>query len=109
MLANPGTPDAPRSKEVARFVREFLSDPRVVDPPRWLWLPLLYLVIVPLRSRRSVAAYKKVWTDEGSPLLVLTLRLTQKLANCRSGRCPRQASTGQMLSLIRGIIQSRYF
>src|SRR5690606_18670982 len=69
-----------RSKDVARFLREFLSDPRVIDLPRWLWLPLLYLVIVPLRSRRSAAAYQEIWTDEGSPLLVLTLKLAKKLA-----------------------------
>lgn len=80
LLANLGTPEKPRSKEVARFLREFLSDPRVIDLPRWLWLPLLYLVIVPLRSRRSAAAYREVWTDEGSPLLVLTLKLAKKLA-----------------------------
>lgn len=80
LLANLGTPEKPRSKEVARFLREFLSDPRVIDLPRWLWLPLLNLVIVPLRSRRSAAAYREIWTDEGSPLLVLTLKLAKKLA-----------------------------
>ena len=49
LLANLGTPDAPEARHVGRFLTEFLSDPRVVDLPRWLWLPLLYLVIVPLQ------------------------------------------------------------
>lgn len=79
LVANLGTPETPQAGSVARFLREFLSDPRVVDLPRWLWLPLLYLVIVPLRSRRSAAAYRSIWWEEGSPLLVLTLRLAEKL------------------------------
>ena len=75
LLANLGTPDAPERKPVARFLREFLSDPRVVDLPRWLWLPLLNLVIIPFRSGKSAAAYREIWWPEGSPLLVLTERL----------------------------------
>src|SRR5688572_28424407 len=80
LLANLGTPAQPQAKAVGRFLREFLSDPRVVDLPRWLWLPLLYLVIVPLRARRSAAAYRKIWMSEGSSLLVFTLRLAAKLS-----------------------------
>ena len=79
LLANLGTPDAPDRKSVARFLREFLSDPRVVDLPRYLWLPLLNLVIIPLRAGRSAAAYRTIWWPEGSPLLVLTRRLGDKL------------------------------
>jgi len=81
LLANLGTPEYPDRKSVGRFLREFLSDPRVVDLPRWLWLPLLNLVIIPLRSPRSAAAYKSIWWSEGSPLLVLTRRLANKLSN----------------------------
>ena len=80
LLANLGTPERPERKSVARFLREFLSDPRVVDLPRWLWLPLLNLVIIPLRSARSAAAYQSIWLPEGSPLLVLTQRLAEKLS-----------------------------
>jgi len=79
LLANLGTPSSPDRKPVARFLREFLSDPRVVDLPRILWLPLLYGVIVPLRAGRSAAAYRKIWWDEGSPLLVLTERLARRM------------------------------
>ena len=79
LLFNLGTPEAPERPAVARYLREFLSDRRVVDLPRWLWLPLLHLVIVPLRAGRSAAAYAKVWTDEGSPLLVYSQRLADQL------------------------------
>ncbi|HET6564434.1 MAG TPA: ferrochelatase [Xanthomonadales bacterium] len=86
LLANLGTPEAPDARGVGRFLREFLGDPRVVDLPRWLWLPLLWLVIVPLRARRSAAAYRKIWLQEGSPLLVFTLRLAEKLSQRLSGK-----------------------
>lgn len=86
LLANLGTPEAPRRKPVARFLREFLSDPRVVDLPRLLWLPLLNLVIIPLRAGRSAAAYREIWWPEGSPLLVLTERLAARLRSDLSGR-----------------------
>lgn len=86
LLANLGTPEAPRRAAVARFLREFLSDPRVVDLPRYLWLPLLYLIIVPLRAGRSAAAYRKIWWPEGSPLLVLTQRLGNQLGLRLTGK-----------------------
>jgi ferrochelatase len=86
LIANLGTPDAPERKPVARFLREFLSDPRVVDLPRLLWLPLLNLVIIPLRAGRSAAAYREIWWPEGSPLLVLTERLAERLAGVLDGR-----------------------
>ena len=80
LLANLGTPEAPQRKPVARFLREFLSDPRVIDLPRYLWLPLLNLVIIPFRAGRSAEAYRKIWWPEGSPLMVLTQRLASGLA-----------------------------
>jgi ferrochelatase len=85
LLVNLGTPQAPEARQVGSFLREFLSDGRVVDLPRWLWLPLLYLVIVPLRSRRSAAAYRKIWMDQGSPLLVFTQGLANKLSDRLEG------------------------
>ncbi len=80
LLANLGTPEHPDRRSVARFLRAFLSDVRVVDLPRWLWLPLLNIVIIPLRASRSVSAYRKIWGEKGSPLLVLTESLAKKLS-----------------------------
>ncbi|MGD8384610.1 MAG: ferrochelatase, partial [Lysobacterales bacterium] len=64
LLVNLGTPAAPETDSVKRFLSEFLSDPRVVDLPRWFWLPLLKGVIIPLRKRRVAEAYQKIWLDE---------------------------------------------
>jgi ferrochelatase len=79
LLVNLGTPEAPTPSAVATYLAEFLSDPRVVDLPRWLWLPLLKLVIIPLRRNRSAEAYRKVWTDQGSPLMTGSVKLADKL------------------------------
>jgi ferrochelatase len=75
LVANLGTPDAPTPEAVRRFLAEFLSDPRVVDLPRILWLPILYGVILRIRPKQSARAYREVWTAAGSPLLVNTLAL----------------------------------
>jgi ferrochelatase len=70
LLVNLGTPDAPESGPVRRYLREFLADPRVIDINPVGRALLLYLVILPFRPRRSAAAYREIWTAEGSPLLV---------------------------------------
>jgi ferrochelatase len=70
LLVNLGTPEAPRPREVRRYLREFLGDPHVLDMPALARRLLLELVILPLRPRRSARAYAKIWTPEGSPLLV---------------------------------------
>ncbi|TFZ08696.1 ferrochelatase [Ramlibacter humi] len=74
LLCNLGTPDAPTRPAVRRYLKEFLSDPRVVEIPRAAWLPLLYGVILPLRSGASAAKYAGIWLPEGSPLAVWTAR-----------------------------------
>jgi ferrochelatase len=74
LLVNLGTPAAPERAAVRRYLAEFLSDPRVVEIPRPLWLPILYGAILPTRPAKSAEAYKQVWTDEGSPLLAISLR-----------------------------------
>ncbi|APZ43563.1 ferrochelatase [Acidihalobacter ferrooxydans] len=70
LLANLGTPDAPTPEALRRYLREFLWDPRVVEFPRPLWWLILNGIILNIRPRRSAAAYAKVWTKAGSPLLV---------------------------------------
>jgi ferrochelatase len=79
LLVNLGTPDEPTPGAVRRYLREFLSDPLVVELPRWLWLPILYFFILPLRPRKSAAKYAKIWTRDGSPLRVNTERQAQIL------------------------------
>ncbi len=79
LLVNLGTPDAPTPSAVRRYLAEFLADPRVIELPRVLWMPLLYGVILPFRSRRSAKAYQQVWTEQGSPLLTYTRGLASKL------------------------------
>jgi ferrochelatase len=81
LLVNLGTPEAPTPGAVGVYLREFLSDPRVVDLPRWFWLPLLRLVILPLRCRRSAEAYREIWLPEGSPLLIFSQKLADRLAD----------------------------
>jgi ferrochelatase len=70
LLCNLGTPDAPTPRAVRRYLREFLSDPRVLDMNPVGRALLLNLVILPLRPRKSAEAYSKIWTERGSPLLV---------------------------------------
>ena len=79
LLCNLGTPDAPTAAAVRRYLREFLSDPRVVEIPRAVWLPLLHGIILPLRSGKSAAKYASIWTDQGSPVKVYTEQQAQLL------------------------------
>ena len=79
LLVNLGTPDAPEPAAVRRYLAEFLWDPRIIELPRPLWWLILNGVILRIRPRRSARAYREVWTDEGSPLMVFTQRLAAKL------------------------------
>jgi ferrochelatase len=87
LLVNLGTPDAPTTPAVRRFLKQFLSDPRVVEYPRLLWWLILNGVILRVRPSRSAAAYRKVWTDEGSPLMIHS----QSLANAVATRLERDS------------------
>ncbi|MGH8443082.1 MAG: ferrochelatase [Nevskiaceae bacterium] len=80
LLTNLGTPDAPTPQAIRPYLREFLSDRRVVDLPRWLWLPVLHGVILPLRPRKLAPLYARIWRTDGSPLLALTRGLGAALA-----------------------------
>ena len=74
LLVNLGTPDAPDAKAVRRYLAQFLSDPRVVEIPRIVWKPLLHGVILNTRPAQSAKRYRAIWTKDGSPLLVHSLR-----------------------------------
>lgn len=74
LLVNLGTPEAPSPAAVRAYLREFLTDARVVELPRLVWWPLLYGVVLPIRAKRSAAKYASIWSEDGSPLAVHTRR-----------------------------------
>jgi ferrochelatase len=75
LLINLGTPDSPETGDVRRYLAQFLSDPRVVEMPRLLWKIILHGIILRTRPKRSAEAYRKVWTEAGSPLLTISQRI----------------------------------
>ena len=84
LLVNLGTPAAPTPAAVRSYLAEFLSDPRVVQLPRFLWLPILHGIILRTRPAKSAKKYQSVWTPEGSPLAVHTRRQADLLRDCLS-------------------------
>ena len=80
LLVNLGTPNAPEPGSVRLYLREFLSDPRVVEIPQLVWQPILRGIILTTRPKKSAHAYKQVWTEEGSPLAAITARQARALA-----------------------------
>ena len=72
LLVNLGTPDAPTPKAVRRYLKEFLSDRRVVEIPRAVWWPILNGIVLNTRPKKSAHAYSLVWTEDGSPLAAIT-------------------------------------
>ena len=79
LLVNLGTPDAPTPKAVRRYLKQFLSDPRVVEIPRLVWWPILNGIILNTRPRKSAHAYAQVWTADGSPLAAITKAQAESL------------------------------
>ena len=79
LLINLGTPNAPEPGAVKLYLKEFLSDPRVVDIPQLVWQPILRGIILNTRPRKSARAYRQVWMEEGSPLAVFTARQAKAL------------------------------
>ena len=86
VLVNLGTPDAPTSSAVRRYLKQFLSDPRVVEIPRVVWWCILNLIILPFRSGQSAKKYASIWTREGSPLKVHTQKQAKLLAGALAER-----------------------
>jgi len=79
LLVNLGSPDSPEPKDVKKYLGEFLMDERVIDVPKWARTLLVKGIILNTRPKTSAKAYKKIWWDEGSPLIVLSERLQKKL------------------------------
>jgi protoporphyrin/coproporphyrin ferrochelatase len=89
LLVNLGTPDEPTPGAVRRYLREFLSDRRVVELPRLAWLPILYLFVLPFRPGRVAKKYQSVWLKDGSPLRVYHERQAQLLRGYLGERMKR--------------------
>jgi ferrochelatase len=85
LLVNLGTPDAPEKQAVKRYLKQFLSDKRVVEIPSIIWQPILRGIILNTRPAKSAKAYSLVWTEEGSPLAVYTRKQAEKLAGKMDG------------------------
>ena len=79
LLINLGTPEAPTTAAVRRYLREFLSDRRVIEIPRAIWNPILHGLVLTTRPRRSAARYAAIWTPDGSPLRLYTERQAKLL------------------------------
>lgn len=79
LLVNLGTPDEPTPSAVRRYLGEFLSDRRVVEIPAYAWQPILRGIVLRTRPKRSAHAYSQVWTEQGSPLAVITMQQAERL------------------------------
>jgi ferrochelatase len=97
LLANVGTPAAPTRAALRRYLAEFLADRRVVELPRWWWLPLLHGVLLNTRPARSARLYQRIWTAQGSPLLLTAQKQAEAL------RTLLQAQTGLELPVAVGM------
>jgi ferrochelatase len=110
LVVNLGTPDSPSYFAVQRFLREFLSDRRVIDTSRLIWLPLLYGVVLPFRPVRTMRNYRKVWMHGGSPLAVYSKRLVAKIGLLLQARFGDQVRVDLAMTYgnprLAGVIQS---
>lgn len=112
ILINVGSPDKPTKKHVRRYLSEFLNDPMVIDLPFLLRKILVNLIIIPFRTGKSTKLYKKIWTKEGSPLIVNTQKLTGKLNDYASDGYRFYAAMryGQpSLETVLGIVKKKTF
>lgn len=80
LLVNLGSPDAPTKSALKKYLAEFLSDPRVIDLPRWKWLPVLHGIILNTRPKASAKLYQSIWQADGSPLIATSTAIADKLA-----------------------------
>ena len=88
LLVNLGTPDAPHGQDIRKYLGEFLSDPRVIEIPRYLWKPILHGLVLTLRPKLA-PRYAGIWLQDGSPLMVYSRRQAEGVA----ARCARRAWT----------------
>ena len=100
LLVNTGTPDSLELRDIRRYLAKFLSDPRVIELPRWLWLPILHGYILRTRPRSSQAKYRKIWNGDAAPLLSLSRELRTQLAGSLAHRAlaPFSVELGMLYS-----------
>ena len=79
LLVNLGTPEEPTAKGLRPYLKQFLGDPRVIEWPAWLWKPILNGIVLNVRPKKSAKLYASIWTEEGSPLLVYSQSIADKL------------------------------
>ena len=87
LLTNLGSPAAPNTAAVRNYLREFLSDPRVVEIPRVIWMLILHGFILRLRPKKSAKLYQSIWTDQGAPLVVISQAQRKKVATQIKQQC----------------------
>ena len=93
ILVNLGTPEAPEENAIRRYLKQFLSDPRVVDLPRWLWLPILNLIILKKRPPKLVSKYRLIWGTRDGPIRNITGALARRLQQLLPDRRVIEAMT----------------
>lgn len=81
LVTNLGSPDAPTPRALRVYLAEFLSDPRIVEIPRLIWLMILHGIILRVRPKKSAKAYQSIWTDAGSPLIDISAQQTSKISS----------------------------
>lgn len=86
LLVNTGSPEAPTKEALAVYLKEFLSDRRVVELSPWIWQPILRGIIIPRRAEASARRYRTVWTEDGSPLVAHCKHIAEKLQTRLQGR-----------------------
>ena len=78
LFTNIGSPQAPTPAAVRTYLKEFLADSRIIDWPRWLWLPILYGIVLTFRPKRSARLYQNIW-DGGSPLINTMMKQAEQI------------------------------
>ena len=86
LLVNLGTPESPRPRDIRRFLREFLSDRRVIELHPLIWKPVLEGVILPFRPSRVAPNYHSIWTEHGSPLMAYSIAQAESLSELLGGQ-----------------------
>jgi ferrochelatase len=107
LLVNLGTPEAATPKAVREYLAEFLSDPRVIEYPRWLWQLVLHGVVLRVRPKRSAHAYASIWTDAGSPLRTHSEALAAALQRTLGDQCAGPVSVDLAMRYGRPALRER--